>query len=70
VAAAVAAVLRAHHAVTDMAYFAARDTAPANVWVAMVARSDVHVGIVGLTWGSGVRRPSPHQRRLSTLAQA
>jgi hypothetical protein len=31
VAAAVAAVLRARHAVTDMAYFAARDTSPSAV---------------------------------------
>jgi hypothetical protein len=46
VAAAVEAVLRARHAVTDMAYFAARDTSPANVCVEMVAQSDVHVGII------------------------
>jgi DNA-binding IclR family transcriptional regulator len=36
VAAAVEAVLRARHAVTDMAYFAARDTSPAAVCVDMV----------------------------------
>jgi hypothetical protein len=40
VAAAVAAILRARHAVTDMAYFAARDTSPAAVCVEIVAQSD------------------------------
>jgi len=47
-AATVAAVLRTRHAVTDMAYFAARDTSPAAVCVDMVAQSDVYVGLIGL----------------------
>jgi hypothetical protein len=43
VAAAVAAVYRARHAPTDLAYFAARDTSPATVCVDMIVQSDVCV---------------------------
>ncbi|HXM55068.1 MAG TPA: tetratricopeptide repeat protein [Candidatus Dormibacteraeota bacterium] len=55
VAAAVAAVLRAGHAVTDMAYFAARDASPAAYSTAMVAESDIYLGIIGVHHGSSVR---------------
>jgi len=55
VAAAVEAVLRARHAVTDMAYFAARDASSAAACIDMVQQSDVYVGIIGLRYGSPVR---------------
>src|SRR5215472_3756297 len=55
VAAAVAAVLRARHALIEMAYFAARDNSPADYCVDSVAQSDIYVGVIGLRSGSPVR---------------
>jgi hypothetical protein len=55
VAAAAEAVRRARHALTDMAYFAARDTSPSGYCTDMVAESDVYVGIIGRRYGAPVR---------------
>jgi hypothetical protein len=48
-------VIRAGHAVSDMAYLAARDADPAGYCVSKIAQSDVYIGIIGLRYGELVR---------------
>jgi hypothetical protein len=59
IAAAESAIARAHLAVTDQAYFTARDRTPMDACLQAVREADIYLGIVGFRYGSPVRgRPA------------
>lgn len=55
IGAAEAAVIRAGHAMIDMAYFAARDAEPAAYCTSMLALADIYIGVIGMRYGAQVR---------------
>jgi hypothetical protein len=61
VARAEAAIRRAGHAVTHMAYFAASNAPPAKLCVDKLRQADVYVGLIGFRYGT----PVPYRPDLS-----